>query len=76
MNQRQRQPHRDIVPVLGVPLAMSNILPPSFPASADRSIASDGLIARGAQEDDEEEEEEDKKDRDDDSEHGDDGYSE
>ena len=55
---------------------MSNILPASFPASTDRSIASDGLIARGAEEDDEEEEEEDKKDKDDDSEDEGDGYSE
>ena len=58
---RQRQPHRDVVPVLGVPLPMSNILPRSFPESADRSIASDGVIARGAEEDDEEEDEEDEK---------------
>jgi hypothetical protein len=57
---------------------MSKILPRWFAESADRLMATDGLIARGAEEDEEEEEEEeeDKKEQEDDSEDEDDGYSE
>ena len=56
---------------------MSNILSRWFPKSTDRSMASDGLIARGAEEEDDDEDE-DKKDEneDDDSEDEGDGYSE
>jgi hypothetical protein len=53
----------------------NKIFPRWFAESTDRLLATDGLIARGAEEeDDEDEEEEDKKEKDDDSE--DDGYSE
>jgi hypothetical protein len=60
---------------LGVPLAMSKILPKSSPESTDRLLATDGLIARGAEEE-EEDEEEDKKQEEEDNEDEDDGYSE
>ena len=53
---------------------MRNLLPRWFAESTDRLMATDGLIARGAEEEDEDEEEEDKKEKDEDSE--DDGYSE
>ena len=55
---------------------MNNILSRWFPKSADRSMASDGLIARGAEEEDDEDEDKKDEDEDDDSEDEGDGYSE
>ena len=53
----------------------NKIFPRWSAESADRLLATDGLIVRGAaEEEDEDEEEEDKKDKEEDSE--DDGYSE
>ena len=75
MNQRQRQPQQDVVSLLGVPLAMSNMFPTSFPSSTDRRTAIDRLIARSTEED-EDEEEEDEKEQEDNSEDEGDGYSE
>jgi hypothetical protein len=63
------------VRLLGVPLAMSKILPRSSDESTYRLMASEGLIARGGEEDDEDEEE-DKKQEEEDNEDKDDGYSE
>jgi hypothetical protein len=54
---------------------MSKILPRWFAEPPYRLMATDGLIARGAEED-EDEEEEDKKPEEDDNEDEDDGYSE
>jgi hypothetical protein len=61
--------------LLGVPLAMSNILPRWSTESTDRLLATDGLISRGAEEDDEDEEE-DKKEEEEGGEDEGDGYSE
>ena len=55
---------------------MTNIFPRWFAESTDRLMASDGLIARGAEEDDEDDEEADNKEQEDDSEDEGDGYSE
>ena len=74
MERRRRSPSTSIA-LLGVPLAMSNILSRWFPKSTDRSMVSDGLIARGAEEEDEDEDKKDD-DEDDDSEDEGDGYSE
>ena len=52
----------------------NKIFPRWSAESADRLLATDGLIVRGAEEEDEDEEEEDKNEKDEDSE--DDGYSE
>jgi hypothetical protein len=53
---------------------MSKILPRWFAESTDRLLATDGHVARGAEEEDEDEE--DKKEKEKDSEDEDDGYSE
>ena len=63
------------IPLLGVPLAMSKILFRWSAESTDRLLATDDILARGAEEDDEDEEE-DKKEEEEDSEDEDDGYSE
>jgi hypothetical protein len=78
---RRRQSHSTGVQLSGVPLAMSKIPPRWSAESTDRLLATDDILARGAEEDEEEEEEDEEEEEEDgedenDSEDEDDGYSE